>query len=136
MVSVPHGGYRLRGRLAWIDWTWRRAPAISHRIKGLMARLSGVGRGHVTLAIGPQCSWLTAHRKDLKREFPVLCCNHRDLKLLKAFTQSLPRGKPHPRSYCTAAVGNCNAKIVVGQLARHNRERGWHRGGRQSILAS
>jgi hypothetical protein len=112
IVSAPRGGDTLRGRQAWIDRGWRGAPAIPHGSNGLVARSSGVSRGHVTLAVGLKRPWLTAHRKDLKGEFPVLCRKHRDLQLLKAFAQSLLRGKPHPPRYCTATAGNCNAKIT------------------------
>jgi hypothetical protein len=75
-----------------------------------VARLGGLGRGHVRRAIDLKCLWLTANCKDLKGKSPVICRAHRDPKLLKALAQALLR-KPQPLGYCTAAAKICNAKI-------------------------
>jgi hypothetical protein len=60
------------GRCTILHFLTRRS--FDRRVRGdltvcrnrLVARLSGVGRGHVTAAIGLKRLWLSAHRKDLK----------------------------------------------------------------------
>jgi hypothetical protein len=59
----------------------------AHRGNSLIARLSGVSRGRVTLGADLICLRLAAHSKDFKDKLPVLSRKHRDSKLLKALAQ-------------------------------------------------